>query len=102
MILVLIPWFFIGVIAAAFNYATRLWTVMRIQPGKRLSGMTLVFAGAFIRLLVVGFSLYKALQIGVFPALAVFAGIWIMRWVLAIASGRHMTRILNPQTTIGS
>jgi len=102
MILSLIPWFFIGVIAAAFNYATRLWTVMRIQPGKKVSGMTLVFSGAFIRLLIVGFLLYSGLQVGIFPTLAAFFGIWVMRWVLAISSGRHMPRNLKPQTTIGS
>ena len=85
-----ILWFLIGVAIAMVNYITRLWTVLRIQPRQKLRGMILVFVGAFFRLVIVGFSIYQALQVNIFSALSFFVGLWIMRWVLAFTNGLNI------------
>ena len=80
-------WLLAGGIVGTANALTRWWTVSHLRTGMRLSPVSLVWGGFFLRLALVTGLLSLGLSRGILPGLLAFAGLWLARWTTTIWFG---------------
>lgn len=102
MITDLLFWVLIGIVTGAAIFYSCHKTVRRIDPGHKRLWIAVILGGAAVRLLTVGVLLYLAIEQDVLSGLALFAGLFIIRWILVIIAGLRPTGRFSPPPTVRS
>ena len=87
----LMLWLLAGCTTGTLNGLSLIWSVGRLRPGVHAGSVALVMLGTLLRWGLAAGLLAFALQRGIGPGLASFAGLWLARWItVAVAlSPRH-------------
>jgi hypothetical protein len=79
-------WLPIGIITGILNGLTLRWTVGRLRSEISLAGVPLVAVGSLLRMGLATALLIFASQHGMIPCLLSFAGLWLARWMVILAT----------------